>query len=106
MLRVEDVDLTPNPHALKFILNENLLPFERRHFGNKTEAENDPLALGVFEIPGVVSVFYADKFITVEKSKEINWGQVQKPLINFLKAFDVTLIPTEKDIKQLNENES
>ena len=48
MLSVEDVDLTPNPHALKFILNEKLLNFERRHFGNKTEAANDPLALGVF----------------------------------------------------------
>jgi len=106
MLKVEDVELTPNPHALKFILNEKLLDIERRHFGNKTEAENDPLALGVFKIPGVVSVFYTDKFITVEKSNEMNWGQVQKPLINFLKAFDKTSIPAEKDIKQLNENES
>ena len=25
MLMVEDVDLTPNPHALKFILNKKLL---------------------------------------------------------------------------------
>ena len=106
MLRVEDVDLTPNPHALKFILNEKLLSFERRHFGNKTEAASDSLALGVFEIPGVVSVFYTDKFITVEKSKETNWGQIQKPLINFLRTFDKTSIPEEKDVKSLDENES
>lgn len=105
MLSVEDVDLTPNPHALKFILNEKLLNFERRHFGNKTEAANDPLALGVFEIPGVVSVFYTDKFITIEKSKETNWGQIQKPLINFLKTFDKNSIPAEKDVKLLDENE-
>lgn len=106
MLSVEDVDLTPNPHALKFILNEKLLNFERRHFGNKTEAVNDPLALGVFDIPGVISVFYADKFITIEKSKETNWGQIQKPLINFLKTFDKTLIPLEQAVKPLDENES
>jgi len=106
MLKVEDVELTPNPHALKFILNEKLLNFERRHFGNKTEATNDPLASGVFKIPGVVSFFYTDKFITVEKSTDVNWGQVQKPLISFLKEFDQTLIPAEKAIKQLNENEN
>ena len=106
MLSVENVDLTPNPHALKFILNEKLLNFEKRHFGNKTEAVNDPFASGVFKIPGVVSVFYTDKFITIEKSKETNWGQIQKPLIIFLKTFDKTLIPAEKDVKPLDENES
>jgi Fe-S cluster biogenesis protein NfuA len=106
MLNVEDVDLTPNPHALKFILNEKLLNFERRHFGNKADAANDPLASGVFQIPGVVSVFYTDKFITIEKSNEVNWGQIQKLLINFLKAFDKALIPLEQAVKPIDENES
>lgn len=106
MLVIEDVDLTPNPHALKFILNEKLLNIERRHYGNRDEAVSDPLAQGVFEIPGVVSVFYTDKFITVEKSKETNWGQIQKLLINFLKTFDKNLIPEEKDLQPRSENES
>jgi len=106
MLTVEDVDLTPNPHALKFILNEKLLNIERRHFGNNDEASGDPLALGIFKIPGVVSIFYTDKFITIEKTKETNWGQIQKPLINFLKAFDKNSIPAEEDVKPLGENES
>jgi len=105
MFKVEDVDLTPNPHALKFILNEKLLNFERRQFANKNEAGNDPLATGIFEIPGVVSVFYTDKFITIEKSKESNWGQIQRPLIEFLKTFDKSLLPQEKDILPHNENE-
>ena len=30
MLMVEDVDLTPNPQALKFILNKKLLNVETR----------------------------------------------------------------------------
>jgi NFU1 iron-sulfur cluster scaffold homolog, mitochondrial len=106
MLKVEDVDLTPNPHALKFILNEKLLNIERRQFGNKNEAVGDPLALGIFEIPGVVSVFYTDKFITIEKLKETNWAQIQKPLINFLKTFDKSSIPQEKEISVLDEKDS
>ena len=105
MLMVEDVDLTPNPHALKFILNEKLLNVETRQYSNKEEAENDPFAKGIFDINGVVSVFYMSKFVTIEKSKETNWGQIQKPFINFLKSFDRNLIPEEKDIEPLNEDE-
>jgi len=106
MLMVEDVDLTPNPHALKFILNQRLLDVETRQFPDKTSADNDLFAKGIFEINGVVSVFYMDKFVTIEKSKDTNWGQIQKPFIEFLKSFDVSLIPAEnKVIKDENENE-
>ena len=37
MLFVEDVDLTPNPHALKFLLNERILNFEKRQYSKKDE---------------------------------------------------------------------
>jgi len=105
MLMVEDVDLTPNPQALKFILNQRLLNVETRQFPDKTSAENDLFAKGIFEINGVVSVFYMDKFVTIEKAKDTNWGQIQKPFIEFLKSFDVNLIPAENEVKK-NENES
>lgn len=104
MLIVEDVDLTPNPQALKFILNEKLLKAETRQFSNKEEAQQDPLAKGIFEIDGVASVFYMDKFVTIEKTREAGWGQVQRPFINFLKTFDKNLIPEEKGVKPSDEN--
>ena len=95
MLMVQDVDLTPNPQALKFILNEKLLQKETRNFASKEEAENDPLAKGIFEIAGVVSVFYMDKFITIEKDAKVAWGQIQRPFIELIKNFDKSLIPAE-----------
>lgn len=103
MLMVDDVDLTPNPHALKFILNEKLLNLETRQYPDKASAQNDPFAKGIFEINGVVSVFYMDKFVTIEKSPESNWGQIQRPFINFLKSFDRNLIPAEKEVKVSDE---
>jgi len=103
MLLVEDVDLTPNPHALKFILNEKLLNFESRQYPDKVSAESDSFAKGIFEIDGVVSVFYMDKFVTIEKSSECNWGQIQRPFINFLKTFDKNLIPAEKEVTVTEE---
>ena len=103
MLMVQDVDLTPNPHALKFILNEKLLNLETRQYPDKESSQSDPFAKGIFEIEGVVSVFYMDKFVTIEKSPESNWGQIQRPFINFLKSFDKSLIPEEKEITVSNE---
>lgn len=96
MLHVQDVDLTPNPQALKFILSDKLLSRETRNYKSKEEAGNDPLAKGIFEIPGVVSVFYMDKFITIEKAPDVNWANIQKTFIEFIKNFDTALIPKEE----------
>lgn len=106
MLIVQDVDLTPNPQALKFILNEKLLNRETRHFKNKGEASKDPLANGIFAIDGVVSVFYMDKFITIEKDPKVQWGQIQKPFVEFMKKFDKNQIPPEEEIKVSKEEET
>lgn len=106
MLIVQDVDLTPNPQALKFILNEKLLNRETRNFQNREEAQSDPLAKGIFEISGVVSVFYMDKFITIEKEPSAQWGQIQRPFVEFIKNFDKSLIPGETEIVVTKEEET
>jgi Fe-S cluster biogenesis protein NfuA len=106
MLMVEDVDLTPNPHALKFILNQKLLSVETRQYKDKDSAKNDPFAVGILEIEGVASVFYMDKFVTIEKTTEANWGQIQRPFIEFLKSFDKNLIPEEKGLQVSDETQN
>lgn len=98
MYHVIDVELTPNPHALKFILNEKLLKFESRQYNSKPEAEHDALARSIFEIEGVVSVFYMDKFVTIEKSKDSDWGKIQRPFVTLLSHFDKTHLPVEKEL--------
>jgi len=107
MLMVEDVDLTPNPQALKFILNQKLLNVETRQFPDKESAKDDPFAKGIFEIDGVASVFYMEKFVTIEKQTEANWGQIQRPFIDFLKSFDADMIPkeVEREASDKTENE-
>jgi Fe-S cluster biogenesis protein NfuA len=106
MLMVENVDLTPNPHALKFILSERLLNYETRQYTSEESAVKDPFAKGIFDIDGVVSVFYMDKFVTIEKSPDANWGQIQRPFIEFLKSFDSKQIPEEKITAPTAEEEN
>lgn len=106
MLQVVDVDTTPNPHALKFILNKKLLRFTSRQFAGKEEAVNDPLAKLIFDLSGVVSVFYMDRFITIEKSKDAQWGQIQRPLVNLLVNFDENTIPAEEEFQTDNAGDN
>ena len=96
MLKVLDVDLTPNPQALNFILNEKLLNYETRSINGKEESADDPFAKAIFDIDGVVSVFYMDRFVTIEKDAKIDWGKIQKPFVELVKNFDLTMIPSEK----------
>ena len=103
MLKVLDVDLTPNPQALKFILNEKLLIRETRSFSNIKAASGDPFAKAIFEIDGVVSIFYMDRFVTIEKEAKADWGKIQKPFIELVKNFDLSLIPQEKIIEGSSE---
>jgi Fe-S cluster biogenesis protein NfuA len=105
MLMVEDVDLTPNPHALKFVLNKKLLNAETRQYPDKDSAKDDLFAKGIFEIEGVASVFYMDKFVKIEKITDANWGQIQRPFIEFLKSFDIDLIPEEKEVEVSEESQ-
>ncbi len=104
-LKVQDVDLTPNPQALKFILSEKLLLKEARQYKNKNEAANDPFAKGIFEIEGVESVFYMDKFVTIEKNPNVDWGRIQRPFVNFVAAFDKNSIPEEKEAEGMTSEQ-
>lgn len=104
MLQVQDVDLTPNPNALKFVLNEKLLDHEERQYSNRDAAKDDPFAKGIFEIDGVVSIFYMDKFVSIEKEQTATWGMIQRPFINFLKTFDKQLLPKEKERDPISED--
>ena len=106
MLTIEDVELTPNPQALKFILNEKLLNLETRQFPDMQSAKDDTLAAGIFGIEGVVSVFYMDKFVTIEKSPKASWGQIQKPLIEFIRNFDKSTVPAEKETEPFNGSDN
>lgn len=104
MLKVLDVDLTPNPQALKFVLSEKLLNIETRNFKSKEEAENDPLAKQIFELEGVVSVFYMDKFVTIEKDAITSWNKIQKPFAEIIRSLDVSTLPEEKRLEEESDD--
>jgi len=76
MPKINDIEETPNPNAVKFILREPVSNGVARQYGAADLAENDPLAKSLFDVGHVVSVFYMDKMITVEKDDEGDWDEL------------------------------
>jgi NFU1 iron-sulfur cluster scaffold homolog, mitochondrial len=76
MPKISDIEETPNPNAVKFILREPVSNGVARQYGSADLAENDPLAKSLFDVGHVVSVFYMDRMITVEKDDEGDWDEL------------------------------
>ncbi|HEX5884015.1 MAG TPA: NifU family protein [Pyrinomonadaceae bacterium] len=76
MPKISDIEETPNPNAVKFILREPVSNGVARQYGSAELAADDPLAKSLFDVGHVVSVFYMDRMITVEKDDEADWDEL------------------------------
>ena len=76
MPKISDIEETPNPNAVKFILREAVSNGVARQYGSADQAENDTLAKSLFDVGHVVSVFYMDRMITIEKDDEGDWDEL------------------------------
>ncbi|KAG9229604.1 NifU-like protein [Amylocarpus encephaloides] len=78
-------EITPNPDALKFLLNHPILPkgssipFLEYMNPRSTLAppHPSPLAASLMNIDGITSIFYGADFITVTKSEDAQWAHVK-----------------------------
>lgn len=80
---------TPNPSAIKFIpdghqiLNSGTMEFKNQ----KQAATISPLALQLFEIPGIKTIFFGKDFVTITKNDSENWmtlkPEIQATLMDF-----------------------
>ena len=92
MPKIADIQETPNPNAVKFILKEAVSYGTSHSFDSIEKAVDDKLAKSLFEIGDVVSVFYMDKMITVEKTDESDWDEILPILAVPIRAAEA--IPT------------
>jgi len=76
MPKISDIQETPNPNAVKFILREPVTSGVARQFGSNDQAQGDDLARSLFDVGSVASVFYMDNMITVEKEDAADWDDL------------------------------
>lgn len=67
---------TPNPNALKCIL-DRALPEPIRSYRAPAEACADPLARELFAIPGVTGLLISGEWVTVNKDGAAEWSGIR-----------------------------
>src|SRR5258708_18806929 len=88
MPKISDIQETPTPNAVKFILREPVTNGVARQFGSFDQAQADPLAKSIFDVGSVVSVFYMDNMITAEKEDSADWDELLPVLAVPIRAAD------------------
>ena len=90
MPKISDIQETPNPNAVKFILREPVTSGVARQFGSDDQAQGDDLAKSLFDVGNVASVFYMDNMITVEKEDAADWDELLPALAVPIRAAAAT----------------
>ncbi|MBA2564545.1 MAG: NifU N-terminal domain-containing protein [Gemmatimonadetes bacterium] len=68
------VQRTPNPNSMLFHVNRELTQKKTGEtFANPESAAESPLASGIFGVPGVKSVFFLPRSITVTRDPAVAW---------------------------------
>jgi Fe-S cluster biogenesis protein NfuA len=108
MPKIADIEYTPNPNAVKFVLREPVTNGFSRSFTNEFEAQSDALASSLFAVGNVTSVFYMDRFITVNKDDEVNWEEMLRKLAEPIRsapaASEQAAVPAAEPLAAPGEN--
>src|SRR5688572_26179378 len=80
MPKIAEIEPTPNPNAMKFILKEPLTWGITRSYDSADKASGDPLAEELFDIEHVTNVFYVDHWITVTQDGGAEWQDLMRKL--------------------------
>ena len=79
-------EITPNPNSLKFLPGKKVSSIGPVEI-NDIEKTNNELARNILSVDGVVSIFFSDDFISVNKKPKINWEDLKHIIISFINDF-------------------
>ena len=99
---------TPNPLTLKFIPDgETVCQSGTHEFKKPSDAESiSPLALQLFNIEGVKSIFFGKDFITITKTEAGNWSLIKSESNATIMDFFVSGRPIFFDTKSKKDQSS
>ena len=86
MPKIAEIEDTPNPNAMKFILREPLTWGITRSYDNAEQAQDDALAATLFDIEHVTNVFYVDRWLTVTQDGEADWPELVRKVAEPIRA--------------------
>lgn len=96
MIHVE-TEFTPNPNALKFVLDRDVLHEGKLTFRTPAEAEQSSLAKLIFALGEVEQVHFFENVITVSKTEFSDWGFLENDIIRVVQENFDTHDPAMKE---------
>ncbi len=96
------VEPTPNPNALKFILDREVTKNGKATFKMSFECQNVPLAQALFDLRGVDQIHFFQNVITVSKFSFEEWQHLEPAIMTTIE----NMLPTHNpDFKLINPEE-
>ena len=77
---------TPNPNVQKFVTNK-LLSNQNIELNDQADAHDVPLAFELFGFPFVKEVFISDNYVSIQKTNDLEWFEVNNSIRDFLKEY-------------------
>jgi Fe-S cluster biogenesis protein NfuA len=79
--KIAEIENTPNPNAMKFILQEPLTWGITHSYENAGQAQGaSELGAALFSIEHVTNVFYVDRWLTVTQDGEVDWDELVRKI--------------------------
>ncbi len=74
------IQSTPNPNALKFVLNVPVKTEGKVTYKSAGECANNPLAAALFTVPNIMEVYFFDNYITVTQDGNADWEAIEEQI--------------------------
>lgn len=80
MPKIKEIERTPNPDAMRFVLGEPLTNGVTKSYENAEEAEGDEFASSLFAIDQVINVYYVNQYVTITQNGDAVWSELLRQL--------------------------
>tara|TARA_B100001540_G_C15808169_1_gene643109 strand:+ start:351 stop:911 length:561 start_codon:yes stop_codon:yes gene_type:complete len=96
-------ETTPNPNALKFLFESDILESGSYEFLKTSDCRNSDLAKSLLQIDGIEKVFFGKNFVSISKS-DYGWDQLKAPILKIISDHlssgqkAVNLVPHEESL--------
>ena len=92
-----DIQPTPNPNALKFIINMPVKLEGNSTYKSPSECQDNQLALELFKVRGIDQLHFFENVIAITKFSYEDWTSVETGVMKILKEFMPTHNPNYND---------
>jgi Fe-S cluster biogenesis protein NfuA len=80
MPKIKEIERTPNPDAMRFVLGSPLTNGVTKSYENAEQVDGDEFAASLFAIDHVINVYYVNKYVTVTQDGKAVWSELLRQL--------------------------